>query len=108
MTTMTGNGGMKAKRSLGEDILRVAIGTALVLMVPLVAMQFTPEVKWGPEDFAIIGILLGTTGLMYVAVSRNVTSTKYRVMVGAGLVLAVLLIWVELAVGVFGSPFAGS
>jgi hypothetical protein len=108
MTTMTGNGGMKAKRTLGEDILRVAIGPALVLLVPLVAMQFTSEVNWGPEDFAAIGVLLGSTGMMYVAVSRNVTSNKYRALVGAGLVLAVLLIWVEMAVGVFGSPIAGS
>lgn len=108
MKTMTGGGAMKAKRTLAEDILRIVIGTALVLMAPLVAMQFDSGVDWGPEDFAIIAVLLGTTGLMYVAVSRNVDRPKFRAMVGAGLVLAVLMIWAELAVGVFGSPFAGS
>ncbi len=45
---------------------------------------------------------------MYVAVARNVTSPKQRAMVGAGLFLFVLLCWIELAVGVFGTPFAGS
>ncbi len=59
-------------------------------------------------DFVIIGVLLGTTGLMYVAVARNVVSAAHRAMVGAGLLLFVMLVWVELAVGVFGSPFAGS
>lgn len=108
MNCMTGGGRMKAKRTLAEDIVRVVIGTALVLMVPLAAMQFDSGVNWGPEDFALIAVLLATTGLMCVAVSRNVDRPKYRAMVGAGLVLAVLVIWAELAVGVFGSPFAGS
>lgn len=106
MTTMSGD--MKPKRTLAQDILRVVIGTALVLSVPLVAMQFTREVNWSPADFAIIAVLLASTGLMYVAVARNVTSPKQRAMVGAGLFLFVLLCWVELAVGVFGTPFAGT
>jgi hypothetical protein len=44
--------------------LRVAIATALVLLLPLVAMQFTDEVAWSPFDFAFAGVLLAGTGLL--------------------------------------------
>ena len=114
MKTMHGDGAMKSKRTLAEDLLRVAVGTALVLMVPLVAMQFDSGVDWSASDFVRMGVLLGGTGLMYVALARNVTTPRQRAMVGAALVLFVLFVlfvllcWVKLAVGVFGSPFAGS
>lgn len=71
-------------------------------------MQFSDEVDWSPYDFAIIGTLLLSAGLVYefgVKKLRTVT----RQMIAAAILLAiVLLIWAELAVGVFGSPFAGS
>ena len=108
MKTMTGNGDMQQKRTLAQDIARVLIGTALVLMIPLVAMQFDSGVDWSMADFVLIGALLASTGLMYVTVARNLSSPRQRALVGAGLLLFVLLCWAELAVGVFGSPFAGS
>jgi hypothetical protein len=53
---------------------RVALATALVLLVPLVAMQLTDEVDWGVFDFVFAGVLLAGTGLLLelaVAKPRN-------------------------------------
>ena len=55
-----------------------------------------------------MAVLLITAGLLHVAVLRNVNNARYRAVLGAVLVLGVLLIWAELAVGIFNTPFAGS
>ncbi|MES2320064.1 MAG: hypothetical protein V4631_21505 [Pseudomonadota bacterium] len=102
MKTMNGDG------QLIKQIGFVVLGTAIVLLMPLLAMQFTSEVDWKGGDFAIIAVLLVCTGLAYVFGARLVTTVKSRAILGAVLGLLVLLVWVELAVGVFGSPFAGS
>ncbi|MFD0976700.1 hypothetical protein [Salinimicrobium gaetbulicola] len=80
----------------------------LLLMVPLLAMQFTNEVNWTLSDFVIAGILLSVTGLAIELVLRNVKTTKNRLIFCGIVLLVFLVIWAELAVGIFGSPFAGS
>lgn len=88
----------------------IGILTAIVVLlsVPLIAMQFTNEVKWDLTDFVIMGILLLGTGLLCELVMRKVKTSIYRVLIVAGVLIAFLAIWAELAVGVFGTPFAGS
>lgn len=81
---------------------------AIVLLIPLIAMQFTTEVGWNVFDFVIMGILLVTTGLLCELVLRKVKSTKNRIILCGVLLFALFLIWAELAIGIFGSPFAGS
>ncbi len=94
---------MKNKRLI--IILSVA---ASLLLIPLIAMQFSNEVDWKVLDFTIMGFLLFGTGLLCELVLRKVTSTSNRIIL-CGLVLFVfLLTWAELAVGIFGTPFAGS
>lgn len=81
---------------------------ALVLLLPAVAMEFTPEVDWSLSDFLIMGALLAALGLGIEAAVRFLRSWGAR-LIAIGAVLAMfLLIWIELAVGVFGTPFAGS
>jgi hypothetical protein len=78
----------------------IAPGTAMVLSIPLVAMQFTDEVQWELADFVVMSILLFGMGSIFVYAAR-VLPHKYRLLVGLGFVLATLYIWAELAVGVF-------
>ena len=86
----------------------IVLTVALLLLVPLIAMQFTDEVNWTLSDFVVMGVLLLGTGLLCELVLRKVKSLKHRIIL-CGLVLtALFLIWLELAVGVFGTPFAGS
>ena len=80
----------------------VALVTAFILLVPLVAMLFTDEVAWGVFDFAVAGALLGGTGLIHQLAARKAGNTAYRAAVGVALAAALFLVWLILAVGVIG------
>jgi uncharacterized membrane protein YfcA len=86
----------------------IVLTTALLLSVPLIAMQFTEEVNWTLADFAVMGALLLGTGLLGELMIRKVSKTKHRIALGVALLVVFLLVWAELAVGIFGTPFAGS
>jgi hydrogenase/urease accessory protein HupE len=93
---------MKNKRI----VIILAIVTIL-LLIPLIAMQFTNEVSWTGIDFVVMGVLLLSTGLICELVMIKVPQTKYRIALCVVVLGAFLLIWAELAVGIFGTPFAG-
>lgn len=107
MHTMNSNK-LLTRQPLARQLLTVVLGAAAILLVPLVAMQFTSEVNWDLFDFAIMGVLLVGIGATYVLCARMVQKTEHKVALGVGFAFLLLLIWAELAVGVFGSPFAGS
>jgi hypothetical protein len=91
-----------------KNIVSIVIGTAVILSIPLIAMQFTDEVQWNVFDFIIIGALLLGTGLMYELLATKLTTTTQRGVLAVVLLVVLVLIWAELAVGVFGTSFAGS
>jgi hypothetical protein len=76
---------------------------ALILLLPAAAMQFTDEVNWDAADFAFAAVLIAGTGIAFELAAKRSSSTTYRVAVGLALGAAVLLIWVNAAVGVIGS-----
>lgn len=80
--------------------LWLATGTALILSIPLIAMQFKNDVNWSLSDFIIMGLLLFGMGFLFVHIAR-VTKSKYRTLIAIGVVLLTLYIWAELAVGIF-------
>lgn len=86
----------------------ILLTVALLLLIPLIAMQFTNEVNWTLADFIVMGALLLGTGLMCELVLRKVNKVKHRIAICGALLIALVLIWIELAVGIFGTPFAGS
>jgi uncharacterized membrane protein YgdD (TMEM256/DUF423 family) len=102
------NFGAEGKGKLTKDLGRVLLGTAAILLVPLVAMRFTREVDWTALDFAAAGILLAGIGSLYVLLTRKLRTVPQRRLIGGGLLLTLVLVWAELAVGIFGSPIAGS
>ena len=69
-------------------------------------MQFTNEVNWTFLDFVIAAFLLIGTGLISEFTLRNVKKTKYQIAIILVIFIVLLLIWGELAVGIFGSPFS--
>jgi|ETNmetMinimDraft_3_1059899.scaffolds.fasta_scaffold113606_2 uncharacterized membrane protein len=80
----------------------------LLLLIPLIAMQLTDEVNWSFFDFIIMGALLTITGLLIGIILKKVKSYKYKKVLIVTILLIFLLIWAELAVGLFGTPFAGN
>jgi hypothetical protein len=88
-------------------IIILAVATTL-LLVPFIAMFFTSEVNWSSFDFVVAGVLLYGTGLLLELILRKVKSTKSRIVAAVILFVVLFLVWAELAVGIFGTPFAGS
>ncbi len=89
--------------------LLIFLSTSLgILLIPLIAMAFTNEVDWKLSDFVIIGILLFGASLTVELIMRNVKKQRNRILFSVLTLMILLLIWAELAVGVFGTPFAGS
>ncbi len=94
---------MKNKR-----LFIILITIPLLLLIPFIAMQFTNEVNWSVSDFAIMGSIMLITGLVCDLILKKVKSLKYRLLICSVVLILFLLLWAELAVGIFGSPIAGS
>ena len=75
---------------------------ALLLLLPLVAMQFTHEVNWTPADFAFAAALIGGVGLAFEVTARATRNNAYRGAVAIALAAAFLLVWINGAVGIIG------
>jgi uncharacterized membrane protein len=94
---------MKSKRI----IFILGIVTS-ILIIPLIAMQFTQEVNWTLSDFIVAGVLLLVAGLGLELVLQKVNNKENRIAFYALIIIVLLLIWAELAVGIFGTPLAGN
>ncbi len=80
----------------------------VILSIPLIAMQFTKEVNWTFSDFLVMGILLFATVFTINFVLNKFKSLKSRLILIVGIIALLVLVWAELAVGIFGSPLAGN
>lgn len=94
---------MKNKRLIG-----IVITIALLLCLPLIAMQLTEDVTWTLFDFIVAGALLLATGLMCELVLRKVKKIAYRIAICSVILAVLLIIWAELAVGMFGTQLGGT
>lgn len=99
---------LSSKLVRNKDVVSVFVVTVAILMIPLVAMQFSDEWDWKLPDFIIMGILLTGTGLLIVLAARKIQDIHQRMALIFTLLIGLILIWAELAVGIFGTPFAGS
>lgn len=91
-----------------KRLIGILLTVALLLLIQLITMQFANEVKWSLFDFVLAGILLLGTGLLCELVLRKVIKIQHRIAVCLAILALLFVIWVELAVGIFGTPFAGS
>jgi uncharacterized membrane protein YoaT (DUF817 family) len=91
-----------------KRLFGILAGIAILLLVPFIAMQFSRDVRWSPYDFIIAGILLLGTGLSIELVLRKVKTRERRIALCVTILALLFLVWVELAVGLFGTPIAGS
>jgi uncharacterized membrane protein len=84
------------------DIVIVVLAAALILLVPLIAIQLSDDMVWTWFDFAAAATLLVGTGLLFVLAARKLRTTKHLVAVGIALAAVFLFVWAQLAVGVLG------
>jgi uncharacterized membrane protein AbrB (regulator of aidB expression) len=80
----------------------------LLLVIPLIGMCITEEINWSPFDFIIMGVLILSVSIGINFTLNKTKNLKNRIIYIGILGLLFLLVWAELAVGIFGSPFAGN
>lgn len=76
---------------------------ALLLALPMAAMQFTDEVNWTAGDFAFAAVVLLGSGLLLELAVRARPERHFRAGSGVAVLAAVLLLWLTGAVGIIGS-----
>ena len=91
-----------------KRLLGILLAVPGLLLIPLIAMQFSSDVQWTGRDFLIMGIMLLSLGVGIEFILRKASTRRSRIVLAAGAVFLFLLVWAELAVGVFGSAWAGS
>jgi hypothetical protein len=65
--------------SSNKRLTIISLCIASLLLLPIVAIQFTDEVKWTLSDFVVAGILLLVAGLAVEFTMRKIKTTKLRV-----------------------------
>ena len=78
----------------------------LLLGFPALAMCWTDQVSWSRFDFFVMGALLLVGSLAMRLIRLYVPQRRKRIYILL-VMLVLLLLWVEMGVGVFGSPIAG-
>ena len=79
-----------------------------LLLIPLFGNIFSNQVNWSLFDFIIMGLLLGVLGIIIHYIMEKVRNKTFRIVPIIFVLIIFLMIWAELAVGVFGSLIAGS
>ncbi len=79
-----------------------------LLLIPLIGITITDVINWSVFDFIIMGFLLIFLSIGINFVSNRIKNLKNRILYIGILVLIFMLIWAELAVGLFETPFAGN
>ncbi|HVX47911.1 MAG TPA: hypothetical protein VHA05_00950 [Candidatus Saccharimonadales bacterium] len=79
---------------------RIVGAICLLLLVPLVAMQFTDQVNWTALDFMVAGILLLSAGIAYEVLARWAHNSRQKAIVGISVLVVLAVIWAQLAVDI--------
>ena len=94
---------------LTNIIGRTAIGTIIILVLPLVLTFLNPNSHlnggngggwdWSPGDFLLMGALIFCTGLAINFAWIKINDPLNRILGSLAIIFIFLAIWVELAVG---------
>jgi lipid-A-disaccharide synthase-like uncharacterized protein len=79
-----------------------------LMLIPYIGSQFSEEMDWKLSDVLIGGTLLFGLGMLIQFLMTKLNNSKWRIPVILGVIAIFILIWLELAVGIFGTPLAGN
>ena len=90
-----------------QRFIKIVLVALSLLFIPFIAMQFTDQVDWSIGDFLVMAFMLIVySAAINFALHRLYGSKRSLIIFVIGLLF--FLLWAELAVGIFNSPFAGS
>ena len=75
--------------------------TLILLLIPLIGTFVSDEVNWGLMDFVVGGILIYSAGAFVILVLHYIKSPAFRILLSFIIIALFLLVWAELAVGIF-------
>ena len=90
------------------SISNKALYPLTLLIIPILGIILTNSVEWSVLDFLLMASLLLALGIGIELTAINFKQFNTRIVIISFIVLIFLMIWVELAVGAFNSPFAGN
>jgi len=79
-----------------------------ILLLPLVGSQLSTEIQWDLADYVVAAVLLTAVVIGVELILIFNLSKRQQMVLLIVFFLSFLLLWAELAVGIFGSPLAGS
>lgn len=80
----------------------------IVYLLPIVAMLLSDGANWSAFDFIIAAVIIGFFGLLADAILHRVKTKRNRILILLFIALLFVAVWGELAVGLFGTPWAGN
>ena len=93
---------------LNSRLKRLLIISTSILSIPVLGKLFTDDFQWALPDFFIAAILLFGTSYMIDFILRKVQKKSQRIALCCFILLLLVFVWAELAVGLIGTPFAGN
>ncbi len=78
---------------LAKTMLRVALVSLGLLMVPLVASRVVDDWNWNAGAFVRVYLLFFATGMLYAAIAKKMGAWAYKAGVGVALVAGFALGW---------------
>lgn len=87
----------------GSSILRAALVTGGVMMIPLWGNLLVDGWNWGWQAFVIWGVLVFIAASTYQLAVRGVSNKAYRIALGLAVTTALLLFWFNFVLAVEAS-----
>lgn len=94
---------MNKKENLIQSMTIVAIGTGILLLIPLFGMLLTNEVNWDAADFIIAGLLIFSVGLAFRLLTKSSGNLIHKIAMALALGSVLFMVWANLAVGLIGA-----
>ncbi len=84
-----------------KRLFTIGACVCILLLCPLIAMQFTREVNWTSIDFLAAAALLLSAGFTFEWVMQKISHRRTQILLALAILFALMLLWAELAVGIF-------
>ena len=82
--------------------------TIVLLLLPFVSSLFNDQIDWDVLDYSVMGSMIFTAISLFFYTNRKFKKTKSSYWIEIFILVIFLLLWAELAVGIFNTPLAGS
>jgi hypothetical protein len=79
-----------------------------LLLIPLFGNIFFDEFDWNLFDFILMGIILISLSFLINLIKNKLKKRSYKIILITITLFFLILLYVELAVGIIRTPFAGN